>query len=183
MGNPNSRRTIRASSKFVGKDGTTGVISSDSYINGGGGQKWYLETVSVCFLSLVTNVGRSFTPHSLQSLLTGQSNFYRQVRNLVIDIQDVTAVNASCFHWQVAQATSIENVACYMSSKADTTQRGIFCENGSGGWMADLEFSNGQIGIYGGEQQFTAVSIQFVGCKTAVQFIWDWGWVSFLILS
>ncbi|KAL1904162.1 hypothetical protein Sste5344_010142 [Sporothrix stenoceras] len=148
VGNPNSRPTIRASSKFVGKDGTTGVISSDSYINGGGGQKWYLET----------------------------SNFYRQVRNLIIDIQDVTAVNASCFHWQVAQATSIENVACYMSSKVDTTQRGIFCENGSGGWMADLEFSNGQIGIYGGEQQFTAVSIQFVGCKTAVQFIWDWGW-------
>ncbi|KAL1905309.1 hypothetical protein Sste5344_008930 [Sporothrix stenoceras] len=53
VGNPNSRPTIRASSKFVGKDGTTGIISSDVYIDGGGGQKWYLET----------------------------SNFYRQVRN------------------------------------------------------------------------------------------------------
>jgi len=77
-----------------------GVISSDVYIDGGNGQKWYLET----------------------------SNFYRQVRNLVIDIADVTAKNASCFHWQVAQATSIENVQCFMSSAAGTTQRGI-CES------------------------------------------------------
>ncbi|OIW25393.1 pectin lyase-like protein [Coniochaeta ligniaria NRRL 30616] len=148
VGDPNNRATIRASAKFVGKDGTTGIISSDVYIDGGGGQKWYLET----------------------------SNFYRQVRNLIIDIIDVKAVNASCLHWQVAQATSLENVACYMSAAKDTTQRGIFCENGSGGWMADLEFSNGQIGVYGGEQQFTAVAMYFAGCKTAAQFIWDWGW-------
>lgn len=46
VGNPNDRAIIRASSKFVGKDGTSGVISSDVYIDGGGGQKWYLETAS-----------------------------------------------------------------------------------------------------------------------------------------
>lgn len=45
VGNPNDRAIIRAASKFVGKDGTSGVISSDVYIDGGGGQKWYLETV------------------------------------------------------------------------------------------------------------------------------------------
>ncbi|KAK3368298.1 pectate lyase superfamily protein-domain-containing protein, partial [Podospora didyma] len=148
VGNPNDRAVIKAASKFVGKDGTSGIISSDVYIDEGHGQKWYLET----------------------------SNFYRQVRNLIIDIMDVKAENASCFHWQVAQATSIENVACYMSAQKDNTQRGIFCENGSGGWMANLEFQNGQIGIYGGEQQFTSYAMSFISVKTAVQLIWDWGW-------
>lgn len=54
-----------------------------------------------------------------------QSNFYRQIRNLRIDISDVKADNASCIHWQVGQATSIENVNCIMSNDGSTTQRGI----------------------------------------------------------
>lgn len=38
-----------------------------------------------------------------------------------------------------------------------------------------------EAGADGGEQQFTAAAIQLVNCKTAVQFIWDWGWVRRLI--
>lgn len=43
--------------------------------------------------------------------------------------------------------------------------------------MSDLTFTGGNFGIYGGSQQFTAQRMTFNGCKTAVQVIWDWGWV------
>jgi hypothetical protein len=43
--------------------------------------------------------------------------------------------------------------------------------------MADLTFTGGSFGIYGGNQQFTAQRLTFNGCHTAVQTIWDWGWV------
>lgn len=43
--------------------------------------------------------------------------------------------------------------------------------------MADVTFTGGNFGFYGGNQQFTAQRLTFNGCKTAVQVIWDWGWV------
>ena len=61
-----------------------------------------------------------------------------------------------------------------------TTQQGMFAENGSGGVMSDITFSGGNFGIYGGNQQFTATRLRFINCNTAVQIIWDWGWVCFL---
>jgi hypothetical protein len=30
--------------------------------------------------------------------------------------------------------------------------------------------------LYIGSQQYTARNLNFNGCKTAVQMIWDWGW-------
>lgn len=50
-------------------------------------------------------------------------------------------------------------------------------ENGSGGVLADITFTGGNYGLWGGEQQFTAQRLTFNGCTTAVQVIWDWGWV------
>jgi hypothetical protein len=44
--------------------------------------------------------------------------------------------------------------------------------------MSDLTFTGGNFGLYGGSQQFTAQRLKFNGCKTGVQLIWDWGWVS-----
>ncbi|KAI0532057.1 pectin lyase fold/virulence factor [Xylaria digitata] len=43
--------------------------------------------------------------------------------------------------------------------------------------MSDITFTGGNFGIYGGTQQFSAARLTFNGCNTAVQIIWDWGWV------
>lgn len=45
-----------------------------------------------------------------------QNNFYRHVRNFVLDITSVPANSqqAYCLHWQVAQATSLQNIVFNM---------------------------------------------------------------------
>lgn len=60
--------------------------------------------------------------------------------------------------------------------------------------MSDITFTGGNFGICkydlssdyhsrltvnldGGSQQFSAARLTFNGCNTAVQLIWDWGWV------
>ena len=43
--------------------------------------------------------------------------------------------------------------------------------------MGECYFSGGQYGIYGGNQQYTVRSFEFVGQTTAaICLIWDWGW-------
>lgn len=44
-------------------------------------------------------------------------------------------------HWQVAQATSLVNVAVDMSTTAGNNHVGVNMENGSGGVMTDLVFN------------------------------------------
>ncbi|KAF6838862.1 LysM domain-containing protein [Colletotrichum musicola] len=97
------------------------------------------------------------------------ANFYRQIRTKAT--QNVAGV-----HWQVAQATSIQNVEL-IAAVGSKNQYGIFAENGSGGVISDIVFRGGAFGLYGGEQQFTAQRMTFDGCATGVQIIWDWGWV------
>ncbi|KAJ2989746.1 hypothetical protein NUW58_g3314 [Xylaria curta] len=150
VGDANNWPTIVAAPSFVG----LGVLSTDVYVeNGGTGPdgndlEWYINT----------------------------ARFYSQIRNIKIDI---TATNAGAYvaalHYQVAQATTLENVEIIANS--GTTQQGIFAENGSGGVMSDITFTGGNFGIYGGSQQFSAARLTFNGCNTAVQLIWDWGWV------
>jgi glucan 1,3-beta-glucosidase len=48
---------------------------------------------------------------------------------------------ATGIHWQVAQATSLQNIKFMMTQGG--TQQGIFMENGSGGFMSDLTFMFG----------------------------------------
>ncbi len=55
------------------------------------------------------------------------------------------------------------------------THVGIFMENGSGGFVSDIEFRGGAIGWRAGSQQYTARNLKFRGCTQAVQMIWDWG--------
>lgn len=64
-----------------------------------------------------------------------QSNFYRQVRNFIIDIEDTVTKSVAGLHWQVAQATSLTNVLIYASTDSDTTAMGMFTENGSSGML------------------------------------------------
>ncbi|KAL2372532.1 hypothetical protein RJZ57_003006 [Blastomyces gilchristii] len=152
IGDANDRPVIKAASSFVG----LGVLSTNHYVEGGGAgpdgnpKEWYVTT----------------------------ANFYRQIRNFRIDI---TATNQGAYvaalHYQIAQATSLSNVDFIVSTEPGTTQQAIFTENGSGGVMSDLTFTGGNFGIYGGNQQFTAQRLKFTNCKTAVQLIWDWGWM------
>ncbi|KAH1736213.1 hypothetical protein KXV22_006785, partial [Aspergillus fumigatus] len=53
---------------------------------------------------------------------------------------------------------------------------GIYMENGSGGFLADLTFVGGNFGAYFGNQQFTTSQLVFVNCHTALQVHWDWAW-------
>ncbi|RMD40183.1 hypothetical protein DV735_g4966, partial [Chaetothyriales sp. CBS 134920] len=114
---------------------------------------------------------------------TNQNNFYRQLRNFILDITALPEVNpisgygAACLHWQVAQATSVQNVVFNMLPKSKTNkQQGIFMENGSGGFMGDLVFNGGGTGAFLGNQQFTTRNWTFNGVGTAIYMNWNWLW-------
>ncbi|CAE7031300.1 hypothetical protein PTNB85_04283 [Pyrenophora teres f. teres] len=122
-----------------------GLIDADPYIPGGNGANWY----------------------------TNQNNFYRQVRNFVIDISATKA--AAGIHWQVSQATSLQNIVFEMAKgEAGKDQKGIFQDNGSGGFMSDLTFNGGAIGAFMGSQQFTIRNLTFNNCGTAIFQNWNW---------
>ncbi|XXH05145.1 hypothetical protein Hte_011570 [Hypoxylon texense] len=113
-----------------------------------------------------------------QNFYINQNNFFRQVRNFIIDIKDVSKGGAG-IHWQVAQATSLQNIVFEM--KQDTSdaneQKGLYIENGSGGFMADLTFNGGGMGMDIGSQQYTTRNMTFNNCNTAIHMIWNWLWL------
>ncbi|KAJ7722998.1 exo-beta-1,3-glucanase [Mycena maculata] len=126
------------------------VIDADPYIPGGYGAQWYMN----------------------------QNNFFRSVRNFVIDVTRVPATlsQGTGIHWQVAQGTSLMNIVFQMSTATNTTHQGIWMENGSGGFMGDLVFNGGKFGMWVGNQQFTVRNVTFNGSQTAIYGLWNWGW-------
>lgn len=126
------------------------VIDADPYIPNGGGAQWYIN----------------------------QNNFFRSVRNFVIDVRRVPAQNSqgTGLHWQVSQATSLINIVVHMSTATNTAHQGIFMENGSGGFMGDLVFNGGKFGIWVGNQQFTVRNITVNNAQTGIFAVWNWGW-------
>jgi Pectate lyase superfamily protein len=117
----------------------------------------------------------STVPIPFGTQVIGDAN-NRQIRNIIIDIRQITQGKViTCLHYQVAQATSLQNVELVAAS--GSSQTGMFAGNGSGGQISDITFTGGGIGIRGGNQQFTAQRLTFNGCTTGVQVIWDWGWV------
>ena len=50
-------------------------------------------------------------------------------------------------------------------------------ENGSGGFLSNLQFSGGNIGLQCGSQQFTSRALTFTNMKYAIYMSWDWGWL------
>lgn len=78
-------------------------------------------------------------------------------------------------HWPVGQATSLQNLEFRMSTADKNKHQGLFIENGSGGFMADLSFHGGDIGMNVGSQQFTSRNLSFHDCNIAIYQIWDWG--------
>ncbi|OQE23285.1 hypothetical protein PENFLA_c011G07975 [Penicillium flavigenum] len=109
---------------------------------------------------------------------TNQNNFFRAIRNLVIDLTSVPAGSGAGIHWQVGQATSLQNIRFEMVKGGGEAnkQQGIFMDNGSGGFMADLTFNGGNYGMFLGNQQFTTRNLVFNGCQTAIFMNWNWAW-------
>ncbi|KAI4724637.1 pectin lyase-like protein [Aureobasidium sp. EXF-10728] len=159
VGHPQDPPTIKGSTNFSG----IALIDTDVYIPEGNGNEWYIN----------------------------QNQFYRQIRNFIIDLTqmpnnitqgDQTYVPCG-IHWQVAQATSLQNIVFNMpvsgqvvnSGNEGTKAVGIFQENGSGGFVSDLTFNYGNIGYRAGSQQMTARNLVFNSCLTAISSIWNWG--------
>ncbi|KAF2461924.1 exo-beta-1,3-glucanase Exg0 [Lineolata rhizophorae] len=109
---------------------------------------------------------------------TNQNNFFRQIRNFVIDLTEMPMDRGAGIHWQVAQATSLQNIRFDMieDGSENNKQQGIFMDNGSGGFMADLTFNGGNYGAFFGSQQFTTRNLTFNNCKTAIFMNWNWLW-------
>lgn len=114
-----------------------------------------------------------------QNWYINQNNFFRQVRNFVIDIKDMPITKGAGIHWQVAQATSLQNIVFEMNPDTSDAnqQKGLYIENGSGGFMADLTFNGGGIGADIGSQQYTSRNMTFNNCNTAIHMIWNWLWL------
>lgn len=107
-----------------------------------------------------------------------QNNFFRQIRNFVIDLTAMPPNIGAGIHWQVAQATSLQNIVFNMRTDGgeQNKQLGIFMDNGSGGFMSDLTFNGGNYGAFFGNQQFTTRNMTFNNCKTAIFMNWNWLW-------
>ncbi|KIM87551.1 glycoside hydrolase family 55 protein [Piloderma croceum F 1598] len=136
---------------LLASSGFTGaaVIDADPYIPGGNGSQWYIN----------------------------QDNFYRSVRNFVIDLRGMPASTvATGLHWQVSQATSLKNIVVEMSTASGNNHQGLFMEDGSGGFMGDIVFNGGMYGMSVGNQQFTVRNITVNNANTAIHAVWNWGW-------
>lgn len=109
---------------------------------------------------------------------TNQNNFFRQIRNFVIDLTALPPSTGTGIHWQVAQATSLQNIVFNMHEGGGdaNVQQGIFIDNGSGGFMTDLTFNGGKFGMFIGSQQFTTRNMTFNNVQTAIFMNWNWLW-------
>ena len=128
-------------------NGKFGLIDSDPYVNAG--NNWWKS----------------------------QNNFYRQIRNFIIDTTRAPAnFPAIGIHWEVAQATTITNIHFKLSKEPGNIHQGMWMKEGSGGFMSDLTFDGGQFGMWVGNQQFTSRNLTFRNAETAIYVNWDWGW-------
>ncbi|KAJ7872688.1 exo-beta-1,3-glucanase [Mycena leptocephala] len=110
-------------------------------------------------------------------IATGQfydntNNFFRSVRNFVIDLTQIPATTSGTgIHWQVSQSTSLMNILFSMSTAPDTAHQDC-----SGGFMGDLVFNGGKIGMSVGNQQFTVRNVTANNAQTGILAVWNWGW-------
>jgi glucan 1,3-beta-glucosidase len=80
--------------------------------------------------------------------------FYREIKNIVIDLTSIPASSAATgIHWPTAQATNLQNIQINLSQASGTQHVGLFCENGSGGWISDIVIYGGKFGFNIGSQQ------------------------------
>ncbi|TVY65549.1 Glucan 1,3-beta-glucosidase, partial [Lachnellula suecica] len=117
-------------------------------------------------------------PYYTSNLNWVQTNvFYRQIRNFIIDTTNIPATTSiNGIHWPTSQATSLYNLVFQMSAASGTQHVGVFIENGSAGFLSDLTFNGGLVGMHVGNQQFTMRNLTFNNCVTAISHFWSWGW-------
>ncbi|KAL9616659.1 MAG: hypothetical protein Q9160_008482 [Pyrenula sp. 1 TL-2023] len=128
------------------------------------------------FVGLGLIDGDPYQPGGAQGY-TSVGVFYRQVRNLILDLTAIPASTAATgIHWPVGQATSIQNVQIRMTSAANSQQQGIFIENGSGGFLVDITITGGLYGANVGNQQFTTRNLRISNAVVGISQIWSWGW-------
>jgi glucan 1,3-beta-glucosidase len=73
-------------------------------------------------------------------------------------------------HWQVAQATSLQNLVFHMVQ--GSKQSGVWMDNGSANFFGDIIFNGGGKCLYVGNQQYTIRNITFNGCQTGIYQNW-----------
>jgi glucan 1,3-beta-glucosidase len=113
-----------------------------------------------------------------------QNNFCRQIRNFKFDLRNGPN-DGVAIHWQVAQATSMQNIEIFLKPGKNTdgtqntanTQVGINMENGSGGWFSNVIIHGGNSAMSLGSQQFTVRDISIDGAWTGVKMIFGWTWL------
>ncbi|KAJ7207673.1 pectate lyase superfamily protein-domain-containing protein [Mycena rebaudengoi] len=154
VGDANNKPILIADPNFVG----TAVIDANPYKEGesnpdGSGVNWWIN----------------------------QNNFFRSIRNFVIDVTAMSPEKfATGIHWQVGQATSLININFKMvraTVTPTTNHQGLFAENGSGGFMSDLTFDGGKFGMWISNQQFTIRNVKITNAATAIFEQWNWGFV------
>ncbi|KAJ6556359.1 pectate lyase superfamily protein-domain-containing protein [Mycena capillaripes] len=152
VGDFKNKPILKADANFVG----VAVIDANPYVEGqsnpdGSGVNWWVN----------------------------QNNFFRSIRNFVIDTTAMSAdKTATGIHWQVGQATSLINLDFKMVRATDvptTNHQGLFAENGSGGFMSDLTFDGGKFGMWISNQQFTIRNVHITNAATAIYEQWNWG--------
>lgn len=108
---------------------------------------------------------------------TSTSVFFRQIRNLVIDLTAVAAgTGATGIHWPTGQASSLHNIKIVMSATTGTKHQGLFIENGSGTVIDNIEIIGGQYGANIGNQQYTTRNLTISDSEVCISQIWNWGW-------
>lgn len=73
-----------------------------------------------------------------------QNQFFRHIRNFEFDLTEMPmktddsgqALAPTGIHWQVSQATTLQNLKFKMPRGDNVTHVGIFTENGSGGFVS-----------------------------------------------
>ncbi|KAJ7760810.1 exo-beta-1,3-glucanase [Mycena olivaceomarginata] len=169
VGDALNRPTLRASSDFNG----IAVIDADVYTGATTGA-WNCPSSDHEWYCPVNNFSGWVV--LLFALRLADTIPRRSVRNLIID---TTLMPPDAFgtglHWQVGQATSLINVHVEMSTASGNKHQGIFMENGSGGFMADLSFNGGAFGMWIANQQFTIHNVVITNADTAIYQLWNWG--------
>ncbi|KAJ7858321.1 pectate lyase superfamily protein-domain-containing protein [Mycena leptocephala] len=104
---------------------------------------------------------------------TNQNNFFRSVRNFIIDVTAVAPdLYGTGIHWQ---ESSLINIDFHMSTAANNKHQGIYTENGSGGFISDLTFTGGAFGMWISNQQFTIRNIKISNAVVGIYLWWNWG--------
>lgn len=154
VGDARYRPNLKADVNFQG----AAIIDENPYIPNGWGRTWY----------------------------TNQNNFFRSIAHFNIDMTEAWPRHGphaeyAGIHHQVAQATGLRHVHFemrpYDPDSNQPGQMGVRMENGSGGYMSNLSFGGGEIGIWAGNQQFTVQDCHFGMCYKAISQHWCWTFV------